>query len=70
MKKNLSENLAFSIDEFCKLHSISRAKFYLMINSGEAPKMMKVGRRRLISQEAALKWRQQMEQQAEKQNNF
>lgn len=65
-EKNLNENLAFSINEFCKLHSISRAKFYLMINAGEAPQIMQVGRRRLISREAAQKWRQQMEQQTEK----
>jgi excisionase family DNA binding protein len=62
MKENLNGNLAFSIDEFCKLHSISRAKFYLMLQSGEAPQTMQVGRRRLISQEAALRWRQRMEQ--------
>lgn len=52
---------AFSIQEFCDDHSISRAKFYLLTKEGKAPNLMKVGRRRLISVEAATEWRRQME---------
>ena len=52
---------AFSIQQFCSSHSISRAKFYLLLNEGKAPKLMKVGRRVLISIEAAQQWRYQME---------
>ncbi len=52
---------AFSITGFCAAHSISRALFYLLIKRGDAPKLMKVGRRTLISQEAAADWRKQME---------
>ena len=57
-----STKLAFSIKQFCKAHAISRAKFYLLLNEGKAPRIMKVGRRTLISVEAASEWRKQMEQ--------
>lgn len=52
---------AYSIKQFCEVHSISRAKFYLMLGEGTAPLLMKVGKRRLISVEAASAWRKLME---------
>ena len=53
--------LAFSIHEFCRRHGISRAHFYNLAKAGTAPKMMHVGRRTLISVEAAEEWRRRME---------
>jgi excisionase family DNA binding protein len=53
------EKFAYSIKEFCFQHDISRSKFYDLIKNGLAPKMMQVGRRRLISAEAAKEWRVQ-----------
>ena len=47
------EILAFSIAEFCRRHGISRAHFYNLRNAGDAPMLMRVGRRALISAEAA-----------------
>jgi len=61
LKNNVEENLAFSIENFCRLHGISRSKFYLLLNEGLAPKIMKIGRRTLISHEAAAQWRKDME---------
>jgi hypothetical protein len=55
------DQLAFSIDQFCKLHGISRAKFYEMRDQDEAPVLMHVGTRILISREAAEAWRRSME---------
>jgi predicted DNA-binding transcriptional regulator AlpA len=52
---------AFSIPQFCNSHNVSRAKFYLLAKEGKAPRLMKVGRRRLISVEAAAEWRKKME---------
>lgn len=52
---------SFSIKEFCELHAISRSFFYLLRDKGEAPRLMKVGRRTLISAEAAAEWRRNME---------
>lgn len=52
---------SFSIKEFCELHAISRSFFYVLREKGEAPRLMKVGRRTLISAEAAAEWRKNME---------
>jgi predicted DNA-binding transcriptional regulator AlpA len=56
-----SQKHSFSIKEFCELHTISRSFFYLLREKGEAPRLMKVGRRTLISAEAAAEWRKSME---------
>jgi predicted DNA-binding transcriptional regulator AlpA len=58
---NTDSRSAFSIPEFCAAHSISRALFYLLLREGRAPAVMKVGRRTLISIEAAAAWRRRME---------
>jgi predicted DNA-binding transcriptional regulator AlpA len=55
------ESQAYSIPQFCAAHSISRALFYLLLCDGRAPAVMKVGRRTLISSEAAAAWRKRME---------
>lgn len=56
---------AFTISEFCEAHRISRAMFYELARLGRAPRVMCVGRRRLISQESASDWRKSMEGGAE-----
>ena len=55
------ETLTFSIAEFCRRHGISRAHFYNLSKNGGAPAVMRVGRRTLISAEAAAAWRIRME---------
>jgi hypothetical protein len=52
---------AYSIQEFCDAHSISRAMFYKLQHGGIAPRVMKVGTRTLISDEAAADWRRDRE---------
>lgn len=52
---------AYSIPLFCQLHGISRALYYKMVKEGKAPKTMRIGRRTLISHEAAAAWRKYME---------
>ena len=59
-----AEMLAFSIPEFCRRHGISRAHVYNLSKSGDAPVVMRVGRRTLISAEAAAAWRRRMEEAA------
>jgi hypothetical protein len=56
--------LAFSITEFCALHRISRAHFYNLVKAGLGPRVMDVGGRKLISQEAAADWRHEREKVA------
>lgn len=56
--------LVWTIDEFCQSHGISRATFYNLRKRGAAPRVMKVGARTLISDEAAANWREHMEKAA------
>lgn len=50
---------AYSIDEFCERHCISRATFYNLRNDKKGPAEMRPGGRGrvLISKEAAAEWR-------------
>ena len=52
---------AFSVTDFCAAHSLSRGKFYGLLKLGLGPRIMKVGRRTLVSREAAADWRHDME---------
>ena len=51
---------AYSIKAFCDAHSISKNLFYKLKKSGYAPKMIAVGARRLVTEEAAAAWRRTM----------
>jgi hypothetical protein len=51
----------YSVAEFCRDHGISRGLFYSLLREGRAPRVIKAGRRTLISREAAEEWRQRME---------
>lgn len=48
---------AYSIEEFCKRHSISRGTYYNMKEDGTAPKEKRARGRVLITKEAAQDWR-------------
>jgi predicted DNA-binding transcriptional regulator AlpA len=56
--------IATSVAGFCRNHGISRAHFYNLIKRGQGPVVLKVGRRTLISAEAAAAWRRRMEKPA------
>jgi hypothetical protein len=56
--------LAYSVLEFCHLHNIGRATFYRLLQAGKGPRLMRVGKRTLISSESAAEWRRSMEQAA------
>jgi len=55
---------AHSIKTFCEAHDISRNLFYTLKKQGLAPKMIALGKRRLITEEAATEWRQTMQSQS------
>ena len=61
---------ASTIPQFCDGHNISRTHFYQLIKDGKAPRLMKVGRRTLISQEAAAEWRKRMESETAGEKSF
>lgn len=46
-----------TIAQFCDDHQISRGFFNVLKQKGEAPDFIKVGRRVLITSEAAANWR-------------
>jgi hypothetical protein len=50
---------AYSIATFCRRHGISESFFFKLQSRGEAPDTIAVGSRRLITREAARKWRRQ-----------
>jgi predicted DNA-binding transcriptional regulator AlpA len=52
---------AATIPQFCDGHNISRTHLYELIKQGKGPRLMKVGRRTLISVEAAADWRKRIE---------
>jgi predicted DNA-binding transcriptional regulator AlpA len=54
------QTATFDIPTFCKSFKISRGLFYKLIEEGKGPRVMKVGRRTLISAEAAREWREEM----------
>jgi hypothetical protein len=53
-----------SVAEFCQTHRISRGTLYKLFGQGVGPTAVKIGRRTLISSEAAQEWRRRMEQEA------
>jgi hypothetical protein len=55
--KFVQSPLAFSVEQFCRAHNISIGFFDALLKRGEAPDIMKLGIRTLISHEAAARWR-------------
>jgi hypothetical protein len=52
---------AYTIEEFARAHGFSPAMFFKLQRQGLAPATMVVGTRRLISVEAAARWRAERE---------
>lgn len=65
-KNTAIDRACYTLEEFCLAHRISRAHFYDLEKEGRAPKRMaNVGKKVLISVEAAEQWRREMEAEAE-----
>lgn len=54
---------AFSVPEFCFAHNICRATLFNLLKAGAGPKLLKVGRRSLITADAAREWRERLVEQ-------
>jgi predicted DNA-binding transcriptional regulator AlpA len=48
---------AFDIKSFCEAYGLSRSYYYVLRARKQAPREMKIGRRVLISTDAATAWR-------------
>jgi hypothetical protein len=55
------EQDALSIPEFCRRHQISVGMYFKIAREGIGPRVMKVGKRTIISREAAEAWRRERE---------
>lgn len=51
----------YTVASFCEAHNISRSYLYWLWAEGRGPRRTKLGRRTLISGEAAAEWRLRME---------
>ena len=48
---------AYTIREFCEAHRISQSKYFELKRAGLAPEEMQIDSRRIITIEAAARWR-------------
>ncbi len=53
--------LSFSVQNFCRVHDMSRSQFYELRKLGLAPRLFYIGRKPLISAESAAEWRARMQ---------
>lgn len=58
---------AYTVSGFCQEHHISRSYLYQLWSEGRGPRRTKLGRRTLISGEAAAEWRRRMEAETREQ---
>ena len=63
MSMSVVESQAYDIRSFCAAHCVSRSYAYLEIKAGRL-RRFKVGRKTLISREAADRWRRAFEEQS------
>ena len=56
-------SVVFTVAQFCREHGISRTTFYELQKERRGPRLMRVGRRVLISTEAAAEWRERIERE-------
>jgi hypothetical protein len=57
---------AYTVQEFCTAHRISRSKLYQLWDEDTGPRIMRIGSKVLITREAAAKWRRAREAEARK----
>ena len=60
----MSDKSAFSVNQFCEAYGLSRSSFYRMLREGLAPAIIRVGRRVLVSIEAARDWERTMQKRS------
>ncbi|ART54831.1 hypothetical protein CBP36_11960 [Acidovorax carolinensis] len=62
--------LAYTVPQFCDGFNVSRTHFYGLLKEGRGPRLMKVGRRTLISAQAAADWCKRMEDETNLQSGY
>jgi hypothetical protein len=56
---------AYTVDEFCEAHRLSRSKLYQLWDAGIGPRKMNVDKKVRITVEAAADWRREREAASE-----
>jgi hypothetical protein len=64
LKSPSSQPAAFTVDEFCDAHRISRTRLYAFWKEGRGPRYLVNGTRRLITAQAAADWTAEREAEA------
>ena len=64
LQPDVADREAFSIPEWCEQHSISLPFFYVLKKRGKAPRVTKVGARRIITKEDSARWRKAMSEES------
>jgi hypothetical protein len=54
----------YTVTKFCIAHRISRSKLYQLWRAGVGPRVIRVGTKILVTNEAAADWRRACERQA------
>jgi hypothetical protein len=57
--------VVYTVQQFCADHQISKSKLYELFGTGDGPAAVRVGRRVLITAEAAKAWRQKLTDRSE-----
>lgn len=57
----VNNEMFYTIEEFCKMHNISKPTFHRLKKLNKAPEYIKLMRKVIIKGSSILKWRQQME---------
>jgi hypothetical protein len=60
----MADRDAFSVGEFARRHSVSAGLVYALWRRGLGPEFFRIGGRRVISCEAAERWRREQEEAA------
>jgi hypothetical protein len=55
------QRAVYTVNEFCTAHRISRSQLYKLWQAGVGPRIMRVGSKILITNEAAADWRSKRE---------
>ena len=53
--------MPYSIDTFCERYGFSRGHYYNLKEQGKTPREMKLGRRKIITDDAATDWEKERE---------
>jgi hypothetical protein len=64
LPKSTADLAAFSILEFCRMHSISRSTFYNLKKLGQGPRETRVRRRIIITAASAAAWLRKQEKES------